>query len=231
MKTVGIIGGVGPETTSEFYLEVIFGCQQKNTLQRPPILIWNIPLLYQIEEELLLKSSGEDRYIPYLVEAAKKLEYAGTDFLVMPCNTLHIFIENIREAVNIPILSIVDETAKFLAERKIRKVGMLATPSSLKHNLYAATLQEFGIEQILPDKFEEAKIGKMINNIVLNRHANRDREDLLKVIKNFEKKDVQTVILACTDLQLLIPAQSGIDIFDTMKIFADATVETILEDT
>ena len=82
MKTVGIIGGLGPETTSEFYLEIVFGCYQKNKESRPPILIWNVPLEYRIEEDLLKKAIGEERYIPYLTEAAKRLDKGGADFLV-----------------------------------------------------------------------------------------------------------------------------------------------------
>ena len=65
MKTVGIIGGLGPETTSEFYLEIVFGCYKKNKENRPPILIWNVPLKYEIEEDLLMKATGEERYAPY----------------------------------------------------------------------------------------------------------------------------------------------------------------------
>lgn len=229
MRTVGIIGGVGPETTAEFYLEVLFGCQQREKTSRPPMLILNIPLPYDIEEDLLLRAFGEERYIPYLLAAAQRLEKGGVDFLVMPCNTLHIFLEEIRRAVHVPVLSIVEETGKFLQQRGTTRVGVLATPMSLKRNLYEATLTDLGIEQVLPDQYEEAKIGKMINNIVLNRHANKDRQELLKVIKNFAKKNVRTVILACTDLQLLIPHEPGMEIFDTMKIFADATVEEILK--
>lgn len=228
MKTVGIIGGVGPETTAEFYLEVIFGCQQRNNTQRPAMLIWNVPLAFQIEEDLLLHAEGEERYIPYLVEAAEKLESAGSDFLVMPCNTLHIFIGEIRKAVHIPVLSIVEETAKLLKHKGVEKVGILATPSSLRRNLYEEELKKHGIEQVLPDGFDEAKLGKMISNIVLNRHANKDRESLLKVVKNFQSKNVDTVILACTDLQLLIPHLPRMEILDTMKILADTTVDTIL---
>ena len=230
MKTVGIIGGLGPETTSEFYLEIIFGCYQKNKENRPPILIWNVPLNYKIEEDLLTKASGEERYIPYLVDAAKRLEKSGADFLVMPCNSLHIFIEEIRNSVKIPVLSIVEETANFLKNQKISKVGILATSSLLKRKIYENVLKKKGIKQILPDEFDQAKIGKMINNIVLNRHANKDRKELFKIVEKFERKGVKDVILACTDLQLLIPYHPKLRICDTMKIFADATVQEILKD-
>lgn len=229
MKTIGIIGGLGPETTSEFYLEIVFGCFKKNKDQRSPILIWNVPLKYKIEEDLLKKSTGEVRYIPYLVDAAKRLESGGADFLVMPCNSLHTFIEEIRKSVKIPVLSIVEETADFLKDKQISKVGVLATSSSLKKKLYESALDRAGIEQVLPDDFDQAKIGKMINNIVLDRHANRDREELLKIIDKFENRNVENVILACTDLQLLIPHHPKLKIFDTMKILADAAVREILK--
>jgi aspartate racemase len=229
MKTVGIVGGLGPETTSEFYLEIIFGCYAKNKENRPPVLIWNVPLKYKIEEDLLLKAIGEERYVPYLIDAAKRLERAGAEFLVMPCNSLHVFIEEIRRSVSISVLSIVEETAKFLKKKKISKVGILATSSSLKEKLYEKVLRKYGIEQVVPDGFSQAKIGKLIKNLVLNRHANRDREDLLKIIEKFEEKNIINVILACTDLQLLIPQHSRIKIYDTMKIFADATVDEILK--
>jgi aspartate racemase len=230
MKIVGIIGGLGPETTSEFYLELIFSSFDKNKTQRPPILIWNVPLSYQIEEDLLTKAEGEERYMPYLIDAAQKLEKGGADFIVMPCNSLHIFIEEIRNSVKIPVLSILEETARFLKEQDLKEVGILATTTTIKRKSYEKYLEKAGIKQITPDDFQQAKIGKMIKNLVLNRHDNSDRKQLLEIIESFNGKKVNTVILACTDLQLLIPHRDGMDIYDTMKILADATVREVLED-
>ena len=230
MKTVGIIGGLGPETTAEFYLELSFGCYQKNKDRRPGILIWNIPQSYKIEEEVQTETKGEERYIPYLTKAAKMLEKAGADFLVMPCNTLHIFIEDIRRSVKIPVLSIVEETIKFLKDKKISRVGILAMPGAIKHKLYGNALKKEGIEQVLPTDFDQAKIGKIVNSIVLSRQNNRDRKELLKIIDMFGKNGVKDVILACTDLQLLILYHPKLRIYDTMKIFADATIQEILRD-
>jgi len=229
MKTVGIIGGLGPETTAEFYLELSFGCYLKNKENRPSILIWNVPGNYKVEEEVQTKSIGEERYIPLLTKAARILERGEADFLVMPCNTLHIFIDDIRKSVKIPVLSIVEETVKFLKLKKISEVGILATTSSIKRKLYENVLKKEGIKQIIPDDFDQAKIGKIINNIVLNRHANKDRQELFKIIDKFAEKGVRNVILACTDLQLLIPHHPKLKIYDTMKIFADATVAEILK--
>ena len=230
MKTVGIIGGLGPETTSEFYLELIFSCQKINKVNRPPILIYSVPLPYDIEEDAIARGRGEERCIPFIIEAAKKLEKADADFLVMPCNSLHAFIEEIRGAVKIPVLSIVEETTKFLKKENISQVGIISTAITLNKKLYESSFIANGIKQITPDDFQQAKIGKMIHNLVSNRHDNKDREELIKVINDFETKGIDHVILACTDLQLLIPHHPRLKIYDTMKIFAEATVQEIIKD-
>ena len=124
MKTVGIIGGLGPETTSEFYLDIVFSCQKKSKTSRPGVIIASVPLPYKIEEDLITKNKGSERYIPFLVNEAKRLEKAGADFIVMPCNSLHVFIKEIRNAVDIPVLSIIEETVKFLKKNNLNNVGL-----------------------------------------------------------------------------------------------------------
>src|SRR3989344_5069879 len=133
MKTVGIIGGLGPETTAEFYLDIVFSCYKKTKKSRPGIIISSVPLPYQIEEELIIDNKGAERYIPFLVKEAIRLEKAGADFIVMPCNSLHVFINEIREAVKIPVLSIVEETVKFLKKNNFHKVGIISTSASIQN--------------------------------------------------------------------------------------------------
>lgn len=228
MKTVGIIGGLGPETTSEFYLSIVFSCYKKTKQARPGIIIASVPLPYEIEEDLITKNKGSERYIPYLVAEAKRLQSAGADFIVMPCNSLHVFIDEIRKAVDIPVLSIVEETIKFLKTININRVGILSTSATIENKLYETALEENGIDYVTPDAFEQAKMGKFILNLVTGQQKNRDREEFIQIINNFEEKKVDCVALACTDLQLLIPKHPRLKIFDTMKILADATVEEIV---
>ena len=229
MKTVGIIGGLGPETTSEFYLDLVFSCQKKDKTHRPSIIIASVPLPYKIEEEAITKNVGFERIPPFLIKEAKRLEKAGADFLVMPCNSLHVFIKEIRNAVDIPVLSIVEETVKFLKKNNLNKVGIVSTSATIQNKLYETAFEQNGIVYVTPDAFQQAKMGKFILNLVTGQQKNRDREDLIQIINDFEKKDVDCVALACTDLQLLIPKHPRLKIFDTMKIFADATVEEILK--
>lgn len=228
MKTVGIIGGLGPETTSEFYLGIVFSCQKKDKAARPGIIISSVPLPYQIEEDLILKNEGSERYIPYLTEEARRLEKAGADFIVMPCNSLHVFIEDIRKSVSVPVLSIVEETVKFLQANNFKKVGIVSTSATIKNKLYENAFAQSDIGYKTPDDFQQAKMGKYILNLVTGQQNNKDREGLIQIIGEFENKNVDCVVLACTDLQLLIPRHQNLEVFDTMKILADATVEQIL---
>lgn len=227
MKSVGVIGGLGPETTSEFYLDVVFSCQKKDKSHRPSIVISSVPLPYQVEEDLITKNKGSERYIPFLVDEAKRLEKCGVDFIVMPCNSLHVFIDKIRDSVNIPVISIVEETVKFLKKNKFTKVGIVSTSATIQNKLYETAFEKNGIDYVTPDAFQQAKMGKFILNLVVGQQKNQDREELIQIINDFEKKNVDCVALACTDLQLLIPKHPKLKIFDTMKILADATVNEI----
>lgn len=229
MKTVGIIGGLGPETTSEFYLDIIFSCYEKTKQARPGIIISSVPLPYALEEDLITKNTGSERLIPFLIKEAKRLEKAGADFIVMPCNSLHIFIEDIKNAVHIPVFSIIEETVKFLKKNNFKKVGIVSTSATIKNKLYETAFEKNKISYVTPNEFQQAKMGKFILNLVKGQQNNRDREDLIEIINDFEKEHVDCVALACTDLQLLIPKHPRIKIFDTMKIFSDATVTYILK--
>ncbi len=228
MKTVGIIGGLGPETTSEFYLDVIFSCMKRDKSQRPGVIISSVPLPYAVEEDLILRNKGADRYIPFLISESRRLEKAGADFIVMPCNSLHVFIEEIRKSVKVPVLSIVEETVKFLKKNEFKRVGIVSTSATIRNKLYENALKENGIAYETPDGLQQEKMGKYILNLVNGQQNNRDREGLINIINGFDDKGVDCVVLACTDLQLLIPKHSSLRIFDTMKILADATVEEIL---
>ncbi len=229
MKTVGIIGGLGPETTSEFYLELSFLCQKIDRSKRPPILIFSVPIPYDIEESAIARGENEELCIPLLIEAAQKLEAGGADFIVLLCNSLHAFIDKIRKAVQIPVLSIVEESTKFLKANNINKVGLLATAITSKRKVYESYFNSQKIEIVKPDDFEQAKLGKIIHNLVMNKHTNRDREVITSIIDNFENKGVENIILACTDLQLLLPSHPKLKIFDTMKIFAKATANKVID--
>jgi aspartate racemase len=228
MRTVGIIGGLGPETTSKFYLEVVFSCFEKDKVNRPPMLIWNIPLPYCIEEKFIMQAEGEAEYLPFLIDAAKRLEKGGADFIVIPCNSVHVLIDEVRKSVNIPILSIVEETVRHLVENDVREVGLLATSATIRKQLYEEKLLEKGIVVNVPADSDQNKMGQIINNLVHSRQDEIDKQELLSITRKMIHEGNRTILLACTDLQLITPTVQGIKIIDTMNILVHATVREIL---
>lgn len=228
MKTAGIIGGLGPETTSKFYLEVIFSCFEKDKFNRPPMLIWNVPVPYLVEEEFITKSVGEEKYLPFLIDAAHRLENGGADFIVIPCNSVHILIDEVRKAVKIPILSIVEETVSLIKQKELSNVGLLATSATIRKKLYEDILQDEGISVVIPSSTDQDQMGEIINNIVHSRQDDVDRKRLHVIMQNVADKGVSTILLACTDLQLIVSEISNIEIIDTMEILAQATIREIL---
>jgi aspartate racemase len=224
MKTLGIIGGLGPETTAKFYMQIVTLCAKKNKLQRPNILIVNVPISFQLEEKFINRSQGKREFCTLLVSAAKTLEKSGADFIVLPCNTAHIFIEDIRNSVDIPVLSIIEESVKTLKSRGVVKIGLLATPATVKNKLF-----DKKISLVKPNKINQKQMGLIINAILRNKNIDKNRTELLTIINSVAEKS-DALLLACTDLQLLIPEKkiNNIEVFDTMQILAGATTKEIL---
>lgn len=228
MKSVGVIGGLGPETTAEFYLEVIFKCQELNNQQRPSIFIASVPLPFKIESDLIATNTGKERYIPFLIEEAKRLEKSKADFLVMPCNSLHVFIDEIRSVVQIPVLSIVEETVTYLQANNFHRIGLISTSATVANNVYERQLQLSNINYVTPNNLQRAQMDKIIQRLIGGQHLNRDREEIIAVAHDLVSQNIDCIALACTDLQLLLPSSDKVIIFDTMKVLADTTVRTIL---
>jgi aspartate racemase len=228
MKSVGIIGGLGPETSAEFYLEVVFRCQKLNDQRRPLVVMSSVPLPFVIERDLIATNTDIERYIPFLVAEAQRLEKSDVDFIVMPCNSLHAFIDEIRNAVKIPVLSIVEETVKYLEQKGFRNVGLISTSATVANNVYETKLKESNIAFVTPNDLQRAKMDKVIQRLIDGQHMNQDRELIIQIVQELIDRGADCVALACTDLQLLLPKSDKVEVFDTMSVLADSTVRVIL---
>ena len=223
MKTAGIIGGLGPVTTAQFYLELIQSCGKIDCKIRPPILIWNVPVDNKEENKLLLKSKKGESFLPLLIEGARILERAGADFLVMPCNSMHIFIDQIKEAVNIPVINIIEITVLEINKRKIRRVGVLSTGFTKKNKLFLKELAEQNIEVNNLGVKEQQLLNSLINKLVMGKIEKRDGAIFSSIVKWFVNKGVTNLVLGCTDLQLICGKKGGVRFFDTFKILIQET--------
>lgn len=225
MKTIGIIGGLGPETTAEFYLEILLNAARLGHRARPRILIESIPMDLEVEQEFITSNKHHKEYIDLLIYAAKALEVAGADFIVIPCNSVHIFIDAVRKAVSIPILSIVEETKKVASEIANSDIGLLATSTTIKNNIYGGVTTADGDALCYLKAEEQELLDELILKLVNNRHNKNDKKELVKLTRTFAKRrKLNVIVLACTDLQIAIKDIKGIKVIDSMSILAQSTV-------
>lgn len=199
MKTVGIIGGLGPETTTKFYMDLVFACSNK-AKQRPNILISNVAIPLVVERDLIKESKNQDKVLPFLIKSARQLEKGGADFIAIPCNTVHIFIKEVRKSVKIPVLSIIEESSKFLKDNDINEVGLFATAATINNKLFDGKLLNNGINIKIPNSNEQIKLNQIIYNLVNNKHLKHDEKTFEDILNS---TNVKSALLACTDLQLL----------------------------
>lgn len=228
MKTLGILGGVGPQTTSKVYLSVIDLIRKRGGEKYPPMVIYNLPFPFIIEDEAIIQGINSEKMIPYLIAGAKILEKSGVDFGILPCNTLHKYIEDIRKAVKFPFLSILEETAQALKERRVKNVGILATKTTIESKIYEVALRGNGINILYPSEDEQNIINNIIIELLGGMKNNLQKEKIESVCNTLHKQGVDVILLACTDLQLIASdIKIHIPIIDTTDILINASVREI----
>lgn len=228
MNKVGIIGGFGPKTTSEFMLMVISMWKRKKPGTRPELLIWNSDMDEVVEEQFIERNKNHKQMSAQLIKGAKLLEKSGSDFLVLPCNSLHVFINELRKSVKIPVLSILEITATHLVKNKISNIGLIGTEVTLRSKLFSDLLSQNNINITVPERRDQVKINNLITNLVLDKKTSNN--DFKKSIFNLKRRGVNNILLACTDLQLIQPHNLKAGFIDTLHLLAQATVDTMLEE-
>ena len=139
---IGIIGGFGPETTAEFYISIV---NKNRTLGKshPDILIHSVPVPFDLEKSAVRDGRDIEEFLPLLLNSVKLLQSA--DIIALPCNTLHIFIEDIRKASRRPVMSILEEISKEIERREIRKIGILATTKTASSGILESKLNNVSV--------------------------------------------------------------------------------------
>lgn len=207
-KVVGVLGGLGPETTSAFYLDLIKAAQD---VRRPAIAIWSLPLNRKKEREYIASGKHRKHYLEELGRGAKRLIRAGVDFIVIPCNTVHEFHSILTEIFSIPIPNLIDIATKEVKRRKWKEVLLLATSRTLQTKLYQKSLKKSGIKISLPTRTEQKKLDTIIQR-ALSFDTTKNDTKFLAALRN--KSGIKNTLLGCTDLQLLLPSSK--EVIDSM---------------
>lgn len=226
-KTLGIVGGLGPETSCKFCLNINLKVKNKIDVQ-PHILLDNLSISREAENRLI-NGGVSDEHLRLLAESIARIQ-EDVDFIVIPCNTVHIFIDQLRLISKVPIISIIECTANECKKLKLNKVGLLASTKTVKENLHGKELQKEGIGLIVPDDSDQIFISKCIVRIINQKIKNTDKKKLMEIIKKLVEQGVEGVILGCTDLPLLVnQLQLDVPLINTTEILENIAVKLITE--
>lgn len=230
MKTLGLIGGMSWESSIEYYKlinektrELLGGhhsCQS---------------IMYTVDFDEIVKLQHEGKWAELdviMADAAKKLEDAGADLIILCTNTMHLCTKAILEKISVPFLHIAEATGQEIIARKLKKVGLLGTKFTMEKDFYKEVLRnKFDIEIILPNQQEMDRVHAIIyQELVHGLIKEESREEYKMIIRRMEEAGAEGVILGCTEIPLLIsPSDVNIPIFDTTTIHATKAVEWLLK--
>ncbi|PET95658.1 amino-acid racemase [Bacillus cereus] len=212
---IGILAGMGPKSTGPFVDTVVAGCQTiygaKHDMDFPHMMIYSCPTPFYMD-----RSIDHAAMKKAIIEGAQKLESTGVDFIAMPCNTAHLYFEELQRSITIPILNIVDETLQAIPETA-KRVALLATEATVQAGIYQDEIIKRNIEYIHNEQWQE-----MINQIItcIKGGEIEEARKLWSVLVLQLKDEVDTAIIACTDLNVVVSE----DFVDSSQCLAKAVV-------
>ncbi|EOO17940.1 MULTISPECIES: aspartate/glutamate racemase family protein [Bacillus] len=212
---IGILAGMGPKSTGPFVDTVVAGCQTiygaKHDMDFPHMMIYSCPTPFYMDRPI-----DHEAMKKAIIEGAQKLESTGVDFIAMPCNTAHLYFEELQRSITIPILNIVDETLKAIPENT-KTVALLATEATVQAGIYQDGIAKRNIEYVHNEQWQE-----MINQIIscIKCGEIEEARKLWSLLVLQLKDEVDTAIIACTDLNVVVSE----DFVDSAQCLAKAVV-------
>ena len=229
MKTIGLLGGMSWESTLTYYRRINELVRQRLGGLHSARIVLNSVDFAEIEE---LKRCGQwDAAGSLLAAAARAVEDAGADFLLLCTNTMHKVAPAIEAAVSIPLLHIADPTAAAIRQAGLSTVGLLGTRFTMEQDFYRGRLEaHHGIQVVVPDEDDRERVHRVIyDELCLGVVSEASRNAYREVIAALAGRGAQGVILGCTEIALLIsPADASVPLFDTTELHVESAVDLAL---
>ncbi len=230
MKTAGLVGGIGPESTIDYYRRMVADYRARRPDGSfPPILINSIDMTHMLD---LIGTGKMNEVADYLAGAVKKLERAGADFALMTANTPHIVFDAVQRRAPIPMLSIVEATCSVAKERGLSRLGIFGTRFTMQGSFYPDVFFKQGLEIFAPSEedqnyIHEKYMGELVHGVFLDE----TRRCLLDIVDRLiEQQHIQGVILGGTELPLILRDEPyhAVPLLDTTRIHVERAVARIL---
>ena len=224
MKTIGIIGGMGPLATVKLFEKIVLNTSASSDQEHPPILIDNNTRIPDRTQFVLGK--GLDPR-PELIKSAKKLKKMGADFLIMPCNNAHYFYEDIVKEIDIPLLSMIEVAVETVKTRfKDEKIGILGTDGTIMGRVYQKALERENLDYLIPSIEGQKEVMKLIYNIKMGIYDN-NLEKLYEEFFDMKNNGVQVFIIGCTELSVAVDMynfKEKIEYIDALELLAKKAI-------
>jgi aspartate racemase len=217
-KTVGIIGGMGPSATVEFFRRLVVATPARSDQDHLHILIDNNPAVPSRTDAILYHGPSP---LGALIEMAKGLENMGAQVLAMPCNTAHSFRESMQAAVSVPLLDMISET---VARTNVASVGLLATTGTVRTHLYHRAFAHRGIELLVPHGPSQQTVARAIEAIKAGRRLNEVAVAIAGVVAELRMAGAEAVVAGCTEISLIDGAAMSLPWIDALDCLVDATI-------
>ena len=231
MKKVGLVGGIGPESTISYYHDIVYGVQKEVGRDFfPDVSIESIALFKWVD---LCDKKEYDKLADYTMEPIERLARSGADFAVLTANTAHLIFDQVQSRSPIPLISIVEAAAEEAARRGYAKVGLLGTGFTMKNDFFNPPFQKRGIEVAIPGEEDMAFIHKKIyEELVYEKIVPATRDRLLRISEQMAKEQgIQGLALGCTQLPTSLNSDiTPVPCLDTAKIHVAAIIREIMKD-
>ena len=224
-KTIGIIGGLSPESTVSYYLHITRTYTERFGDYGYPDMV-----IYSVNLENYHRWRSEDRWdrvAEDLVASARRLQKAGADFGLIATNTMHKVFDEVNEAVDLPLIHIIDAAAAKAGDMGLKKLGLLGTRYTMSDGFYHDRIARSGLTAIVPQPGDQAVIHDIIvKELVQGRLIGASKSEYLRVIDELVERGAEGIILGCTEIPLLVkPRDASVPLLDTAIIHAEAALE------
>ncbi len=231
MKTIGLIGGMSWESTAEYYRIINEAVKERlGGLHSAKIVMYSLDFQ---EIEQLQRHGKWDEATDSMVDAAKRVEKAGADFVLICTNTMHKMAEEVEASINIPLLHIADVTAETIVSLGFKKVGLLGSTYTMEEDFYKGRLKDkHGINVVIPSEADRKTVHNIIfEELCVGKITSSSREQVKTIIQKLIDQGAQGIILGCTELPFLLKQEDcSVPLFDTTMIHAKAAVDYAFRD-
>jgi aspartate racemase len=228
MKTIGLIGGMSWESSAQYYAIINRAVRERlGGAHSAEMLLYSVDFG---EIERLQRDGDWSSLTVLMVDAAKRLESGGADFVLICSNTMHLMADDVAAAIGVPLLHVVDATAAAITRAALKRVGLLGTAFTMEMPFYSNRLAAAGLETLIPDAADRREVHRVIyEELVAGKIDAASRAAYREVIARLVARGAQAIVLGCTEIMLLVDqSDSTVPLFDTTSLHALAAVDLAL---